>query len=241
MRENTQSGGGTMFFKITATLFIAAFLLSGAPAMAHKVMVFAWAEGEMVHTESKFSGGKKVNHGKISVMDGKGEVLLAGETDDAGKFSFRAPVRETLTIVMDSGMGHRAEWTLPAHELAATLTSSGIPENADVRGNSDLQKKNGVLEKSEVSAGGSLLSGGLDVPLAGKGEKAGGSVLSEADIRMIEAAVDRALDRKLAPLKKTLAEEKGAGPKVNEIFSGIGYILGLAGVGIYFNNRKSRS
>ena len=76
-------------------------------ASAHRVNVFAWVEGDMIHVEGKFSGGKKVKAGKISVMDPQGVELLSGRTDDQGKFSFKIPKRTDLRIVLIAGQGHQ--------------------------------------------------------------------------------------------------------------------------------------
>jgi nickel transport protein len=85
---------------------------------AHRVMVFAWVEGDTVHTESKFSGGKAVNGGKILVYDLDGNPLLSGKTYKQGKFSFKIPQKTGMKIVIQAGMGHRGEWTLPLSEIA---------------------------------------------------------------------------------------------------------------------------
>jgi nickel transport protein len=53
-------------------------------------------------------------------------------------------------------------------------------------------------------------------------------------------AVEKALDQKLRPLIKMMAESTRAGPSASDIFGGIGYIIGLVGVGAYFNARGKR-
>jgi nickel transport protein len=87
-------------------------------AAAHRVTVFAWVEGETVHTESKFSGGKPVNGGEILVYDLDGNPLLSGKTNEQGEFSFKIPKKTGMKIVLQAGMGHRGEWTLPLSEIA---------------------------------------------------------------------------------------------------------------------------
>ncbi|MDO5530519.1 hypothetical protein [Sutterella sp.] len=51
--------------------------------------------------------------------------------------------------------------------------------------------------------------------------------LTEADV---EAAVARALDRRLAPIEKRLAESLDPGPRVQDIVGGIGWLIGLGGI-----------
>jgi len=90
------------------------------PALAHRVVIFAYTEGDIVHTESKFMPNTPVNQGKVLVMDAKSDkLLLTGQTDDQGKFSFKMPPEAAaqkldLKIVIEAGMGHRAEWLLKA-------------------------------------------------------------------------------------------------------------------------------
>jgi nickel transport protein len=96
-------------------LIICAFT---TPALAHRVLVFAYTEGDTVHTESKFVPNTPVRQGKILVLEEKtGKVLLTGQTDDKGKFSFKIPPeaaaqKMNLKIVVEAAMGHRGEWLL---------------------------------------------------------------------------------------------------------------------------------
>jgi len=93
-------------------------------AAAHRVTVFAWAEGDTVHTESKFSGGKPVNGGEIIVYDLNGNTLLSGKTNEQGEFSFKIPKRTGMKIVIQAGMGHRGEWLLSEDEIAPDETKA---------------------------------------------------------------------------------------------------------------------
>jgi nickel transport protein len=96
-------------------LIICAFT---TPALAHRVLVFAYTEGDTVHTESKFVPNTPVRQGRILVLDQKtGKELLTGQTDDKGKFSFKIPPEAQkldLKIVMEASMGHRGEFLLKA-------------------------------------------------------------------------------------------------------------------------------
>ena len=93
---------------------------STGPVMAHRVTIFAWVEGDKIFTESKFSGGKLVKGGEVIVYNLTGKQLLEGKTDDQGEFSFKIPKMTGMKIVLQAGMGHRGEWTIPASELGDT-------------------------------------------------------------------------------------------------------------------------
>jgi nickel transport protein len=59
-----------------------------------------------------------------------------------------------------------------------------------------------------------------------------------ADLSQLEGMIDRALDRKLAPVIKQIRDTRKEGPTIAEIVGGIGYIFGLFGLVMYFKNRK---
>ena len=105
----------TLMLNITAFLF--SLFLGFDHASAHRVNLFAWVEGDTVYVESKFSGGKKVNMGKIIVTDPQGTELVKGITNEKGAFSFKIPKKTDLKIVLLAGTGHRAEWVIPVSEI----------------------------------------------------------------------------------------------------------------------------
>jgi len=70
-------------------------LLAAGDALAHRVNVFAWVEGDMVFVECKYPDGTKVHEGVIRVLDSAGKELLSGKTNDKGEFSFKVPSRMT--------------------------------------------------------------------------------------------------------------------------------------------------
>jgi nickel transport protein len=185
-------------------------LLTLAPAHAHKVTVFAWAEGDRVFTESKFSGGKMVKDGKVEVFDSSGSLLLEGRTDDNGTFAFKAPVIADLKIVLTAGMGHRNSWLLSAAELG-----KGEPAGDAIAAFS--AEAAGVDQRDEMGP-----------PSAEAGLTA----------REIEAIVARQLEEKITPLARMVAASQEKGPTIGEILGGLGYILGLVGLGAYVRYRK---
>ena len=73
-------------------------LTGPSPALAHKVYLFAWVEGDTVLVDAYFSKSKRVMGGKIEVMDSTGQKLLEGTTDDKGRFSFKIPKKDDLFI-----------------------------------------------------------------------------------------------------------------------------------------------
>ncbi|MFC1824057.1 cobalamin biosynthesis protein CbiL [Thermodesulfobacteriota bacterium] len=114
MRAKMRAGWGVLFMTLMLCLNV-----SFIPhAHAHRIYLFAWVEGDMVHTDSYFPNRKKVGGGRIEVFDEKGNRLLEGKTDEKGAFSFTPPQKTTLRIVLNASMGHKAEFTLSADEFS---------------------------------------------------------------------------------------------------------------------------
>ncbi len=89
-------------------------LVDASPALAHKVMLFAFRDGGQIYAEGYFSDGKKALNSEIEVFDESGNRLLAGQTDADGSFTFDAPSAGELRLVLNASMGHRAEFILEA-------------------------------------------------------------------------------------------------------------------------------
>ena len=96
---------------------VAALLLLAAPALAHKVNIFAYVEGQTIYTESYFPDGRPVEEGRILVLDSGRNQLLEGKTDREGLFSFAVPKVDDLTIVIEAGMGHKNQFILTKSAL----------------------------------------------------------------------------------------------------------------------------
>lgn len=202
-----ENGSWTKGILVFFVFMVLSFFVTGT-AIAHKVMIFAWVEGDTIYTESKFSGGKKVRKGDVTVYDLQGNRLLQGKTNEQGEFFFKIPKKTALKIVLQAGAGHRAEWTVPLEEIKGLA--------------------------SETSETTTIQSATVKEP-----DKQTQSVsVSNASPDDIQVAVEKALDKKLKPVMKKLAESQEHGPTVRDIFGGIGYILGLVGVASYFHYRR---
>jgi nickel transport protein len=107
--------------KIIKYALIAAFvaLLGSGTALAHKVNLFAYAEGGKIYTESYFPDGRPVEGGKVLVYDSKDMLLLEGVTDKEGLFNFDIPKVDDLSIVIEAAMGHKNSFKLKKSEVEA--------------------------------------------------------------------------------------------------------------------------
>jgi nickel transport protein len=50
--------------------------------------------------------------------------------------------------------------------------------------------------------------------------------------------IEKALDKKLAPIMRTLAEMQEQKIRLTDVLGGLGYIFGLVGVAAYFKCKK---
>lgn len=99
-------------------IFVSALLVQ-----AHKVVLFAWVEGEMIQTQSQFGSKKKAVNCTVTLSDEMGKVLQTGTTDENGICSFKVPenIHSSLTVHLDAGHGHAADWQIPEDELKQTM------------------------------------------------------------------------------------------------------------------------
>ncbi len=188
------------------------FFSSPSNSFAHRVSIFAWVDGNTVHTESKFSGSKMVKGGAIKVFDMENNLLLEGTTDDNGVFSFEIPERVPLRIELQAGAGHGNEWLISADEIGASEPGSAVEaESAALAPAPGIPDDKTALE-----------------PRMSKEEME----------EMVERAVEKAVDQKLKPVMKILSDMSDSGPTMSDIIGGIGYIIGLVGIGAYFGSRR---
>ncbi|MEA3386276.1 MAG: hypothetical protein U9Q89_07495, partial [Thermodesulfobacteriota bacterium] len=59
--------------------------------------------------EGYFSGGNKAMDSAVLALDSEGKEVYHGMTDKKGKFSFKPPGNGEYRLVLEAGMGHRAE------------------------------------------------------------------------------------------------------------------------------------
>jgi len=193
-------------------LVAALMLLAAGDALAHRVNVFAWVEGDMVFVECKYPDGTKVHEGVIRVLDSAGKELLSGKTNDKGEFSFKVPKQDDLTIVLEAGMGHRGDWPLSRQDLAP----AGEAPKPGPAAAPQASPKN----EAPSPAAAEFAAGPASPPPAG-----------------IDQAIEKALDKKLAPVMKMLAEMHEQKVRLTDVLGGIGYIIGLVGVAAYFKRK----
>ncbi|MDD2901275.1 MAG: hypothetical protein PHU44_02435 [Syntrophales bacterium] len=192
------------------------FGIFSTPALAHRVLVFAYAEGDTIQVEGKFVPNTPVRQGKVMVLDKKTDkVLLTGKTNDQGKFSFKIPAAATaqkldLKIVVEAAMGHQGQWLLKA--------ASYLPG----------------MKKASLAPAPALSPAVAPTPVAP------GAKTATVDAKMLEEVVNQALARQLGPLNEKLAEMAVHRTTLPDILGGLGYILGFFGLWAYFQSKRKK-
>ena len=193
------------------------FLVFVSDSYAHKVQMFAYAEGENVFVEGYFADGKKAMNTDVIVYDNSGKELLRGKTNDEGQFSFKAPQKSDLKISLNAGMGHKTEYTLPAGELhigGGKNTTGTVTASLSKDSNSKTVRE----EKNKVSQT---------------------SRFDDAQLQaVVEKAVEKSVGEAIKPLVRSFTEMQQKN-SLTTIIGGIGYIFGVMGIVLYFKSRRS--
>ncbi len=183
-------------------------------ADAHKASIFAWVQGDTIHTQSKMMGGKRPNQAPVEVFDENGKLLLQGKTDAQGQFSFPRPQKTYLKIVLNAGAGHRARWSLNRDDFI-----EADPESIHTHTHEDAVHTNsGHINPPETSVATSAQA-----------------IMSREEIETLLASI---LDQKLAPVMAKLAEMDQKRIEPSDIIGGVGYIIGLVGLAAYMHYRR---
>ena len=114
-------------------------------AFAHRLKVFAMAEGEEIQGYVYFPGGGRAADVPLQVLGPNGRELGEVRTDADGQFAFVARLRCDHRFVADSGDGHRASFTVGADELPADLPA---PQGAPISRAETADEQTAALERA---------------------------------------------------------------------------------------------
>jgi nickel transport protein len=242
------------FFAVAAAVVLAA--TTAPDALAHRVNVFAYVEGDAVHVECSYSRSDRVRFGELVVQNAAtGQEYLTGKTDEQGNFVFAVPAaaraaKADLRIVLKAGEGHLNDTVVKAEEYAAAASAPAGATVAPAASAPAVQAaaaaKPGApaATATPVASGPVANTGTGSVAKAGAvasaaAPSAGNPCLDAAALRPeLEAVVEAAVEKKIAPIRKMLLDDKEKGPGMPEIFGGIGWLVGLAGLAAWAKSRK---
>jgi nickel transport protein len=199
---------------ISFVILSATVLFLYQSALAHKIRVFAYESGEEIVAEAAFSSGRPAKNSTVIVETDKGLQLLTGTTDDQGTFRFAIPEKAKkgslrLNIIVDVGEGHRGSWLL---EPADYLAETGTIEQPSTEISPSQQETSTPSEIYETTSG---------------------------NCEQLALHIEQIVVRELAPIKRSLAENKEKKIDLQSILGGLGYILGLAGIAFYYKGKSN--
>lgn len=211
-------------------LFMLICLSLATIAHAHRVNIFAWVEGDRIFTESSYPSGNKAQGAKVSATSAKtGELFAEGETNKNGLFVFPVPAKAreqktNIVLTLHAGEGHANTWEVLASEFLASdaLTQPQADETSSAQYSINNTDSNDKAESKNHTAASSQLT------MQG---------VSEQQIRTI---VSEELEKKLGPLRRQLAAKQAAGPELQDVVGGIGWILGIFGAAALARSRRQR-
>ena len=193
-------------------VLLALAMLSG-PVLAHKVNVFAYVEGERLHIEGYFNDGKKARNSVVNITDAEGNVLISDTTNDEGQLVIDIPSGSAqMHVVLKSGMGHQAEYVIPAEDVAASTVSKSA------------ETKSPTSPVSNVQAG----------------EMTAQAVSPSVDQAQLESMIQQAVSEAIRPLARELAASRERA-SLGDIIGGVGLIVGLLGGFAFLKARQSAS
>ena len=192
--------------------------LAVTPASAHKLKISAFADGGRIEGSVHFAGGGKAAGTRITIKDAAGMNLARLTPAADGSFSYAAKAPVDHLIVADSGDGHRAEWRITAAELSVAfprVRTGNAPETTGGSGAGGPSPE--AMRPETVTA-----PAGHPPP-----------VLDPA----LETAIESAVARQVRPLREMLTAAQDA-YRLRDILGGIGYIVGLAGLALWWQSRR---
>lgn len=198
-----------------AILLAALCLLAGADAAhAHRLKLFATAEGETISGRAYFPGGGKAKNVRVEVLGPDGVGLGEVTTDTEGRFAFQARYGCDHTFVAETPDGHRSSYKVGADELAQDLPPLSTP-SAQPPARKRLDVMSGY--PGEEAQSGAMTTQGQP-----------GSLRTE-----LQSIVEKAVSRQVQPLREQLERHENK-VRLHDILAGIGYIVGIMGVVFYF-------
>jgi len=139
---------------------------------------------------------------------------LTGQTDDQGKFSFK----------------------IPAEAASQKLDLKIVVEAAMGHRGEWLLKATSYL--AGATSGSPAAPAPVATPIAAAPKTKDIQHTAQQDL---EAALNKALERQLAPINEKLTELTLHRTSLPDIIGGIGYILGLCGLGAYFLSKRKNN
>lgn len=200
---------------------VAALLLWPQTLQAHRVNLFCWVEKEQVVCQASTPDGSPLADSSVTALMPDGEApFLTTTTDAQGQASFPIPTKARdgdtdLKVVLEASMGHKASWTVRAEELARAPAEDSHGSAGTARSKEAQSLVDSSQKQSRAEAGRSLSR------------------------EQLEDIVSSAVAKEIGPLKREIRSLQQQRVSIRDVLGGLGYILGLMGIGLYVKSRGS--
>ncbi len=193
-------------------LTAACFALCAGTVYAHKLRIFAAADGAEISGYVYLSGGGRARNVTVDVSAPSGQHIATLETDEEGRFSFSPKMRCDHILKVTTADGHAADWTVPAAELPDSLPP---PEETASPPDAETDAAEGPGKAVFTAAPTASVAPSLSTEVA-------------------------ALRRQVIAMREQLDgfQEKRT---FQDVIGAVGYILGVAGVAFYILGRRRNS
>lgn len=115
--------------------FILILLLSfSGVAHAHKLNIFTYVESGKVFVESYFSDGIVPKDATVTVKDENGRELISDKVNDEGSYTFDVPKADSISIMIDAGLGHVVTAKLEGGEMSSVTSDMSNPTAGSATG-----------------------------------------------------------------------------------------------------------
>jgi nickel transport protein len=114
------------FTRRLCMVIVAALLLMGGTAHAHRLNIFATGDGTAISGYAYFPGGGRAQGLTITAEAPDGSPLGSALTDERGEFTIPAKLHCDHILTVQTPDGHRAVFTVPASELDDSLPTPGM-------------------------------------------------------------------------------------------------------------------
>jgi nickel transport protein len=192
----------------TISFFLIVLLLFSIEAGAHRIRVFAYENGGKIYAEAVFNGGKPAKDSEVLVQNGNTHTLLYTTTTDA------------------NGKTH---FPIPEEAKSNQIPLDIIVDMGEGHRNHWLLNPEDYLATTSPTVQPTKVVKQKNVP------RPPADPVNEEQLKKL---IGEALDEKLAPLKRMIAQNMEKGPSLKDILGGLGYIFGIAGIVAYMNAKK---
>ena len=208
---------------IRPALLLLAVALTPLPALAHKIVMGVFPSGNQIEGEIGFSSGEAPAGQLIEIFDTSGNKLGETTTDADGFFLFTPTEPIGLLFRADMGAGHVSEVTMSAAVVSDILGKAPPGAGATITYSGNTAPV-APLPRAQPTERGTIAYAAPQVTVAS---------LTDAEL----VAIAQVVRDETRPLRQEIAAYKERND-FQTILGGIGYIVGLFGVGFYLAARR---